>query len=941
MSSTSEPVGPRRQPGQGGTAEPASFRGEPAHRPERPGQGVAARRRAVRGLAWTLALAAAYFALARLGLTAAAAHHVVSSIWPAAGLALAALLLRGAGLWPGVWLGAFALNASSGVPVPASLALATGNTLGPLLGAWALRRFGFRASLGRLRDVAGLIAFGAVGGSLVTSAVGMSSLVTLGDARASEWWRIWAAYFTGDAVGVLLLTPLLLTWADHPAPRMQASRAEGAALFAALLALSTVLFLSKWQYVYAVFPIVGWITLRLGQRGTTAATGVVSVLAALQTIRGLGPFAQADPLVNLSLMQLFLALLATTSLVFGAALAEARTAEHSLRLGETQLRQAQALTGLGSWEYEPASGAVRWSREMLEIRGVADAPLEGTLEDHLSRLHPDDRERSRDSVREALARGGRFRVEERIVRPSGEVRWLESVGQVVRDPDGGVRVFGASLDVTERRRTEHTLELARNELVALLDASPLGILQVDREGLVLRWSRGAERLFGWDELSVLGRVCPTVPPELLADYREMIARAFSGVESRGMIRDRRRRDGTLLRASISCAAVRNPAGEVAGAITVLEDITVRTQVLEALRQSQRELQGVIAHAPVGIFRKTPEGRILMANQTLVRMLGYECEADLLSLDVGRDVYYRSEAREKRIGMLLLGGDVSSGEVEFRRRDGSPIWVQWDARAVRGEQGEVLYLETFVSDVSARHRAAEELRESRDRHEELARRILTAQESERRAVARGLHDEIGQVLTSVRMAVEALGDAAPDEARAAALAECLETIDFAMSSVREMSLDLRPSVLDDLGLAAALRTYTDRVARRAGLRAIVRTRLGNRRLPPGIETVCFRIAQEALTNVARHARARNVMVDLRWSEGGAELEIADDGVGFDPLAARGRGGMGQLGMAERAQLVYGRVTIESQPLQGTRVVAWLPIPKARRSRRGPALSGSRA
>jgi signal transduction histidine kinase len=221
------------------------------------------------------------------------------------------------------------------------------------------------------------------------------------------------------------------------------------------------------------------------------------------------------------------------------------------------------------------------------------------------------------------------------------------------------------------------------------------------------------------------------------------------------------------------------------------------------------------------------------------------------------------------------------------------------------------------------RLLEKLRAGRERQRALSRRLLTAQEQERRRLAVELHDELGQVLTAVKINLESLERISGAGPAPAHLHDAIASVDHAMQKVRDLALDLRPSVLDDLGLAAALRWYVDRFAR--GIDAEVRVSVDAvPPLEPELETACFRVAQEALTNVARHAGARRVWLDLKALPDGVELSVRDDGVGFDVVAARDRaiGGesMGLLGMQERVSLVGGEFEVRSGPDGGTEVRA---------------------
>ncbi|MBM3263249.1 MAG: response regulator [candidate division Zixibacteria bacterium] len=221
---------------------------------------------------------------------------------------------------------------------------------------------------------------------------------------------------------------------------------------------------------------------------------------------------------------------------------------------------------------------------------------------------------------------------------------------------------------------------------------------------------------------------------------------------------------------------------------------------------------------------------------------------------------------------------------------------------------------------------------------LSRRLLEVQETERRAIARELHDEIGQAMTAVKMNLQALGMVGPSTPQ---LEDAMSIKEGSLQQVRNLSLNLRPSMLDDLGLVPALRWYLDRQSQRAGLKAHYAADEFIEPIPPEIASACFRVAQEALTNVIRHARAENVFVELRQGESELILIIRDDGIGFDvnramERAAKGAS-LGVLGMQERVHLLDGEINIESVPPLGTEVWVRIPLPddKAETSERSMA------
>jgi signal transduction histidine kinase/integral membrane sensor domain MASE1/CheY-like chemotaxis protein len=281
------------------------------------------------------AVGIAYFAAARFGLSLAFAAEQVTVVWPPTGIALAALLVIGRAATPGIWLGALAANFTIGEPLITALGIATGNTLEALTAVWLLRKVGFNGALERLRDVLALLALGAGVAPVVSATVGTTSLCATGLQPWSAFGSLWKVWWLGDAMGVILAGPVVLTWVrarrlHWPLPRV----VEAILLFVVIGAIALLVFTDRLtaivaapHLVYAVFPFVIWAALRFGQRETATALLLIEVLAIMGAIAGRGPFAAASIHDRLVLLQLFMAVTAATALLLGAATAERRMAE--------------------------------------------------------------------------------------------------------------------------------------------------------------------------------------------------------------------------------------------------------------------------------------------------------------------------------------------------------------------------------------------------------------------------------------------------------------------------------------------------------------------------------------------------------------------------------------------------------------------------------------
>ena len=305
-------------------------------------------------------LTAAYFGAAKLGLTMAFVAEQVTAVWPPTGIALAALLLFGYRLWPGIALGAFLANVTANAPLGTAAGIALGNTLEALAGAWLLRRLvGFDNALERVKDVLGLVLLAAGLSTMVSATIGATSLCLGGVKPWTAYAALWSVWWLGDAMGNLVVAPLLLTWAGwHRLPWRPRRVAEAGALLLGLAAVSLLTFAgpsalpSFPPLAYTVFPFVIWAALRLGQPAATLATFVAAGLAIGGTVSGQGPFAAPTIHESLILLQIFLAVVSVTTLVLAAVSVERERAREAARQGRDELRLTLEAARVGTWNWD-------------------------------------------------------------------------------------------------------------------------------------------------------------------------------------------------------------------------------------------------------------------------------------------------------------------------------------------------------------------------------------------------------------------------------------------------------------------------------------------------------------------------------------------------------------------------------------------------------------
>jgi PAS domain S-box-containing protein len=396
-------------------------------------------------------LAAVYVLAGRIGFMVSAVDPIVSSVWPPSGIALAAMLLMGPRFWPGVLIGAFILNVTGTIaPLPA-MTIAIGNTGEALLATWLLTSVGFRPSLERLRDVLALVVLGAIS-TTVSATVGVAVLAFVRGTFALPGWTIWTTWFSGDALGIVLVTPLILTWAAGPPPRVSRRDVIEASVLAILvIASAVVLWRAPVSYVYAIFPLTIWAALRFGVRGAAAASLVVSVIAVGYTVSVVGPFATSTPVNNLFSLQTFIAVLALTNLIIAAVIAERRTVESALQRSRQQHQDIVNYASVGVLQTD-LDGVILLANPALARLLGYEKP-----EQLLGLKMADDVYWDRTQRGAVIERfddlGGGDAVEIQWKRKDGSPIWVDLHGRSVRD--GADPYFeGFVYDLTSRKQLE-------------------------------------------------------------------------------------------------------------------------------------------------------------------------------------------------------------------------------------------------------------------------------------------------------------------------------------------------------------------------------------------------------------------------------------------------------------------------------------------------------
>jgi PAS domain S-box-containing protein len=629
-----------------------------------------------------------------------------------------------------------------------------------------------------------------------------------------------------------------------------------------------------------------------------------------------------------------------------------------------QLTAAQQIAHIGSWEWDLTSESLRWSDELYRIYGLQPQSIAMSFDVFTSKLHPEDRERVHSHVRTALEQGGRFAYGERIVRPSGELRYLETVGEALQDPNGRVTsLIGSCRDVTDERQRDEALRLyadiAQNVQIGL-SVWRLEPAVPEPRLVLVAFNSATEQVVGVSFAASIGKDLDQVLPGLAnTELPEMMGQVITDGKLRELPKFRFIRPGTMRRTlaakafALSGARVGLAIEDVSRLTRAQELAAAERRVLELLAAGEaladvlgeliRAIEKHVPHTLGSVLLLDPETKTLRVLAAPHLPHAFNAVVDGEPIGAAAGACGTAAYSKKPVYSI----DIASDPLWLNYRDtalanglracwSTPILSSEGAvlgtfalyyREPRGPEAEELELIARITHVAG---IAIERRQLDDRLRALTGHVEAVREEERTAMAREIHDELGQALTALKMDVAWIGRQvqatrgtaeSPIDARISGMSSL---IDGVINQVRRISAELRPGVLDDLGLGAAIEWQVREFAQRSDIVCDFCSNASETRFDRDVSTAIFRILQETLTNVARHAQAHRVDVSLVESGDHLRLQIIDDGIGMSPEVASPTRSLGMLGMHERAHRLGGTLSVSSTPGAGTRVLVDVPL-----------------
>jgi PAS domain S-box-containing protein len=646
-------------------------------------------------------------------------------------------------------------------------------------------------------------------------------------------------------------------------------------------------------------------------------------------------------------------------------ISDRKESENALRASEERRKLAQEAGRVGIWDWDARTDATYWSETMRLFYDDVPQDQNPHHDYWLTHLHPSDRERVDIHVKQTLqSKEERFRDEFRIIKKDGTIRWLESIAQVVRDDEGRpIRMYGVNLDITERKDTEQRIRLSENQLRLVTNAVPALISYVDSSERYRFVNQQFHEWIGLAAEDVIGKsVRDVFDPTAYKIVKPRIDQALSGQQVTFETTLNYQAAGQRF-VHVSYMPDIGVDGTVYGYYGLTNDLTELKRSEELLRSTEERMAMMVENVTdYAIFSTDQDGRIdnwntgaeLIFGYTSEEILGRYVETVFAPEDVEREVPQSEMKLARQKGR-------SSSERWYIKKDGTRFYASSVMMALYLGEKLTGYAAIAV-DLTEKQRRAEELQRAHDELEvrvkertralaeanlaliqemevrevaerqrvELLGRLVNSQEVERRRIARDLHDQLGQRLTALRLKIASLKEISTGHEEISRRVERLQQIGEALDSeVSFLAWELRPSALDERGLVEAVGAFVHEWSRHYEVPAEFHAAgLTKTRLEKETETHLYRIAQEALTNIIKHAEATMVTVVLERRDAQVVLIIEDNGKGFDGSELRpspdAEGGYGLVGMKERAYLAGGEFEVESAAGRGTTIYVRVPV-----------------
>lgn len=540
-------------------------------------------------------------------------------------------------------------------------------------------------------------------------------------------------------------------------------------------------------------------------------------------------------------------------------------------------------------------------------------------------------EKIRNTIEHVFTTGQHGKYEATGTRPNGDIVWYSTHVGPIKQDDKVVALTLITSDITDRKQAEEKLRLNEEHYRSLAEASHDMIFIINPDGSIQYANTFASEQFGFDPKEMIGKKQENLfPPAIAARQKQNLHRVFETsepvyVEAKSVFPTHEMHLGTWL------VPLRNHQGKVTAILGSSRDISERVRAEEALRESESKFR-TVAQTSVAAIIIYQEEKFVYVNPAGEKITGYTI-TELLKMRFWDVVHPDFSDKVKERGLARQRGEPVPPRYEFKiiTKSGEERWLDFGAGTIQFEGKPAALGVAF--DITERKKVEEKLNVSYQQLRKLMARINVIREEESARIAREIHDELGQILTGIKMDLSFLEDSLSGTEQNAQCQKLLDKItsvtnltDSAIQAMRKITTELRPAILDSLGLSSAIEWQAEEFQHRTGIKCEYIPPDEQINLDRNSSTAVFRILQESLTNITRHAKANKINIDLAIEENNLLLEIKDNGRGISDSDMKKVNSFGILGMKERVWLLDGTFEIKGTPNRGTTITVKIPLTK---------------
>jgi len=477
-------------------------------------------------------------------------------------------------------------------------------------------------------------------------------------------------------------------------------------------------------------------------------------------------------------------------------------------------------------------------------------------------------------------------------------------------------------DVTDKKKAEQSLEEGQKRYERMMETVQEGIWHVDGNARTTYVNPYLASLLGYTPEDMIGKsALDFISPQNRNKALENIEERKKGISKQHEL-SFHNRQGEVIHTLIQSTPIYNDH-QYAGSVSTLLDITQKKKAEEELRLSEQKYRIIFENNPLPMFMlEYPKRNFVAVNNAFINKFGYS-KTELEEMNIRQLRRPEEVHKSDEIEQLLEEKKQFRERMFLRKKDGSDLLFDVQASEIIFE-GKAVYLAS-TRDITELVKAEEALLQTNKQLRELTTHLQDIREEERKHISREIHDELGQHLTALKLNLSWIARkmTTQEEAIVAKIKSSLDLINGTIKTVRRLATELRPSMLDELGLAEAIRWQTNEFSKRTGIAVDFETNVDECVFPPDISISFFRILQESLTNISRHAEASHVTSNLHFADRFLELEICDDGKGFHPGKVGEKKSLGLLGIKERVEMLHGEYQLSSEPMKGTKLTVKIP------------------